>query len=86
MFTQQLRQLARRVGTLALAVFLIACSGGLGYIVHLTRQTVEQRGEATQPSLLPLIALALMAAIGGFAMLRVAFHRPRSGELSPAEI
>ena len=86
MFTQQLRQIALRIGMLALAVFLIACSAGLGYVVHLTRQTVAQRGEASQPSLLPLIVLALMAAIGGLATLRVAFHRSRSGELSRVEI
>jgi len=69
--------LVRRTGMLMLAVFLIACSAGLGYVVHLTRQTVAQRPETHQPSLLPLIALALMIAVAGLATLRLALHRSR---------
>jgi len=71
--------LMRRVGMLILAMFLIACSAGLGYVVHLTRQTVALRQETSQPSLLPLIVIAMMVAFAGLATLRLALHRERRG-------
>jgi len=76
----------RRTGMLMLAMFLIACSAGLGYVVHLTRQTVAQRPETSQPSLLPLIAIALMVAFAGLATLRLALHRSSRGKFASAAL
>jgi hypothetical protein len=71
--TPQLRHVARRAGLLVLAVFLLACSAGLAYVVVLTHQTAPLRGES--PSLLPLIVMACGSAFAGLVVLRLAVHR-----------
>lgn len=67
------RRLFRQVGIVSLALFLIACSAGLGYVAHITRETARQVQAAAQPSLLPLVVMALMAAVAGLVTLRSAF-------------
>jgi hypothetical protein len=62
---------APRLGLMVLAVLLIACSAGLGYVVHVTQQTAQHLG-STPPSLLPLIVLAAVAAVAGLGSLRTA--------------
>jgi hypothetical protein len=70
----QFRHAARRAGLVILGLFLIACSAGLGYVIHVTRQTLHP--EASLQSLLPLIVMAIGAAGAGIFLLRHALHRP----------
>lgn len=60
---------ARQVGMFALAALLICLSAGFAYVAHLTATTSERLG-VTGPSVLPLIALSILSAIAGLAMLR----------------
>jgi hypothetical protein len=69
----QFRHAARRAGLLILGLFLIACSVGLGYVIHVTRQTLHP--EASLQSLLPLVVMAIGAAGAGMFLLRFALHR-----------
>ena len=73
MRTPQLRHVARRAGLLILAVFLLACSAGLAYVVVLTHQTAPLRNES--PSLLPLIVMACGSGLAGLMVLKLAVHR-----------
>lgn len=66
-------RLAHRVGMLSLALLLIGVSAGLGYVTHLTQMTSQATG-GSSPSLLPLIALSIVAALSGIGMLRYAWH------------
>lgn len=68
------QRLVRRAGIISVALLMIAVSGGLGYVAHLTQVTSQNAGEGS-PSVLPLIALSVLSAIAGIAMLRLALHR-----------
>lgn len=59
---------------MGLAVLLIAVSGGLGYVAHLTQVTSQKVGDGS-PSVLPLIALSVLSAIAGLTTLRLALHQ-----------
>ena len=68
------QRFVRRAGMLGLAVLMIAISGGLGYVAHLTQVTSQKVGDGS-PSVLPLIALSILAAVAGIATVRLALHR-----------
>jgi hypothetical protein len=72
----QIRRLARQAGILSAALFLIACSAGLGYAAHLTREVTRRADFAPQSSVLPLVVLAIGAAVAGIAVARLAVHSP----------
>jgi hypothetical protein len=71
-----IRRLVRRAGILSAALFLIACAAGLGYAAHLTREVSRRAEFAPQSSVLPLVVLALGAAVAGVAVARLAIHVP----------
>lgn len=62
-----------RAAVLCLSLLMLAVSAALGYVAHLTRDTAE-RLNGSQPSVLPLVGLALLAFIAGLSALRVAWH------------
>ncbi|QOV90344.1 hypothetical protein [Humisphaera borealis] len=68
------QRVVRRAGMMGLAVLLIAVSGGLGYVAHLTQVTSQKVGDGS-PSVLPLIALSVLSAIAGLTTLRLALHQ-----------
>lgn len=85
MRTVQMRHVARRAGLLMLALFLLACGGGLAYVVLLTHQTWAMRADGSSPSLLPLIVMASGLAFAGLYLMRIALHPPQD-ELGMTEL
>lgn len=70
------RRLVRRAGILSAALFLIACSAGLGYAAHLTRAVTQHAGVTPRSSVLTLVVLAVGAALAGVAVARLALASP----------
>lgn len=65
------RRIARRLSVFSLAILLFLVAGGLGYVAFLTEQTAQHIG-VQKPSMLPLLAMAVVSAVIGWSVLRVA--------------